>query len=46
VLTTEASALRGMVFAGRELPESGVQGDQGLLGRFLGLFPRPEVFAA
>jgi DNA-binding HxlR family transcriptional regulator len=45
VLTTEASALRGMVFAGRELPESGVQGDQGLLERFLGLFPRPEVFA-
>jgi DNA-binding HxlR family transcriptional regulator len=46
VLTTEAGPLRGMVFAGHAPSESNVLGDQGLVQRFLGLFPRPEVFAA
>jgi DNA-binding HxlR family transcriptional regulator len=48
VLTTTAGALRGLVFLGHPLAgaaETAVQGDHGVARRFLGLFPRPEVFA-
>jgi DNA-binding HxlR family transcriptional regulator len=47
VLTTGASTLRGMVFGGHPLAgaaETTIRGDHGLVQRFLGLFPRPEIF--
>jgi DNA-binding HxlR family transcriptional regulator len=43
VLTTEASTLRGMVFAGLPLAGEAVRGDVALVSRFLALFPRPEI---
>ncbi|MFC0106796.1 hypothetical protein [Kibdelosporangium aridum] len=44
MIETDAVTLRSIVFGGRALADEVVAGDERSAARFLGLFPRPEVY--
>ncbi|SMD17930.1 winged helix-turn-helix transcriptional regulator [Kibdelosporangium aridum] len=44
VIETDAVTLRSIVFGGRALADEVVAGDERSAARFLGLFPRPEIY--
>ncbi|ALG15261.1 transcriptional regulator [Kibdelosporangium phytohabitans] len=46
VIVADAAALRAIVFAGEEIPDGTVKGDERSAARFLRLFPRPGVVNA